>query len=81
MSECICNMINGKTCSVPLNILSSVVGPQRIILFFVGGGGGGVGNIKGADQPAHPRSLISSFVIRSLESIISKLATSEISLF
>ena len=81
--ECICIMINGKTCSVPLNILSSVVGPQRIILFFLGGGGGvgGVGNIKGADQPAHPRSLISAFVIRSLKSIISKLATSEILLF
>ena len=35
-------------------------------------------NIKGADQPAHPRSLISAFVIRLLESIISKLATGEI---
>ena len=35
----------------------------------------------GADQPAHPRSLISAFVIRLLESIISRLATSEISLF
>ena len=28
---------------------------------------------RGADQPAHPRSLISAFVIRCLESIISKL--------
>ena len=35
----------------------------------------------GADQPAHPRSLISAFVIRVLESAISKLATSEISTF
>ena len=35
-------------------------------------------NNKGADQPGHPRSLISAFVIRVLESIISKLATSEI---
>ena len=31
-------------------------------------------NNKGADQPAHPRSLISDFVIHLLESIISKLA-------
>ena len=31
----------------------------------------------GADQPAHPRSLISAFVIRFLESIICKLATGE----
>ena len=40
-----------------------------------------VANNTGADQPAHPRSLISTFVIRFLESIISRLATSEISNF
>ena len=40
-----------------------------------GGGGGGVANYKGADQPAHSRSLISAFVIRILESIISRHAT------
>ena len=38
-------------------------------------------NNKGADQPAHPRSLISVFVIRLFESIISGHATSKISLF
>ena len=38
-------------------------------------------NDTGADQPAHPRSLISAFVIRFLESIICKLATDEISIF
>ena len=32
-------------------------------------------NNKDADQPARPRSLISAFVIRLLESIISRLAT------
>ena len=36
---------------------------------------------KGADQPAHPRRLISTFAFRFLESIISKLATGEISIF
>ena len=36
---------------------------------------------KGADQPAHPRRLISAFFIRFLESIISKLASHEISIF
>ena len=41
----------------------------------------GVANNTGADQPAHPRSLISAFVIRFWESIISRLATSEISNF
>ena len=34
-----------------------------------------------ADQPAHPRSLISALVIRILESIICKLATGDISIF
>ena len=38
-------------------------------------------NNKGGDQPAYQHSLISTFVIHLLESIISKLATSEISLF
>ena len=37
-------------------------------------------NNKGADQPAHPRSLISPFVVHSLESI-SKLTASEIPIF
>ena len=37
-------------------------------------------NNTGADQPAHPRSLISAFVICFLESIISKLAPGEISI-
>ena len=41
----------------------------------------GFANNTGADQPAHPRSLISAFVIRFLESIICKLATGEISTF
>ena len=34
-------------------------------------------NNKGADQPAHPRSLISRFVVRCLDSIISILAKSK----
>ena len=38
-------------------------------------------NNKGADQPAHPRRLISAFVIRFWESIISKLAIAEITIF
>ena len=41
----------------------------------------GFANNTGADQPAHPHRLISAFVIRFLESIICKLATSEISNF
>ena len=38
----------------------------------------GLANNKEADQHAHPRNLISAFVIPFLESIISKLATGEI---
>ena len=38
-------------------------------------------NNKGADQPAHPRSLISTYVICFFESVISKKITSEISIF
>ena len=36
-------------------------------------------NNKGADQPAHPRSLISAFVVRCLDSIISPNSIAEIS--
>ena len=36
-------------------------------------------NNKGADQPAHPRSLISTFVVRYLDGIIPITAKSEIS--
>ena len=36
---------------------------------------------KGADQPVHQRSLICAFIIRLMESIISRLATSKISIF
>ena len=36
---------------------------------------------KGADQPAHPRRLISTFVICFFESIICTLNTGEISIF
>ena len=36
-------------------------------------------NNKGADQPAHPRSLISAFVVRCLYSIIPLVSISDIS--
>ena len=36
-------------------------------------------NNKGADQPAHPRSLISTFVVRCLDSIMPLVPISEIS--
>ena len=41
----------------------------------------GFANNKCTDQPAHPRSLISAFVIRLLESIIPRLVTIQNSIF
>ena len=38
-------------------------------------------NNKGADQSEHPHSLIRAFVICFLDNIISKLATTKISIF
>ena len=35
-------------------------------------------NNKGADQPVHPHSLISTFVVRCLDSVILLLAIAEI---
>ena len=38
-------------------------------------------NNKGADQPAHPHSLISTFIVRCLDSIICILGLSKVSRF
>ena len=38
-------------------------------------------NNKGADQTAHPRSLISTFLVRCLDSMICILAISKVSRF
>ena len=49
-----------------INSLPTIYGPRSEKTCL-----SGFANNKGADQPAHPRSLISTFVIRLLESIIS----------
>ena len=36
-------------------------------------------NNKGADQPVHPPSLISTFVVRNLDNMVSTLAKAKIS--
>ena len=36
-------------------------------------------NNKGADQPAHPRSLISAFIVLSLDSVMSLVSVTKIS--
>ena len=57
-------------------MIMSLYGPCREKTCF-----GGFVNNKGADQPAHPRSLIIDFIIRLFESTISRLAMSKISNF
>ena len=57
-------------------LICLIFGPQREKTCLRG-----VVNNTGADKPAHPRSLISAFVICFLESTICKLATGEISIF
>ena len=67
---------NGKPLKLNLEIHVLLYGPGRektCLRWFA--------NNKGADQPVHPRSLISAFVIHVLKSPISKLAISEISIF
>ena len=94
-SVCLCNKnaCNDKMCkTVELSIHQTVsiinvmviefvsvaiyIGPRRNKTCLRG-----FANNKGADQSAHPRRLISAFVIHLLECIISKLASSEISIF
>ena len=57
-------------------IFSSVIGPRRekTCLRWCA-------KNKGADQPAHTRSLISAFVIRLLKSMKSTLATNKFLVF
>ena len=57
-------------------ICTIIIGPQRensCLPVFASN--------TGADQPAHPRSLLSAFVIRFLENTIFNLATRQISIF
>ena len=42
-------------------------------------GGISYANNKGADQPAHPRSLISAFVVHCLNSVMSLVSATKIS--
>ena len=66
-------MLQGEHSTI---LLTFIIGPRREKTCLRG-----FANNKGADQPALPRSLISTFVIRLLKSTIPRLATSEISMF
>ena len=66
--------INHANYSAPLSFATEIIIIRKKVSF------GGENN-KGADQPAHLRSLISAFVICLMKSIIYRLAPSQISLF
>ena len=63
----------GLKTAIQKGIHARIFGPRRCLWMFA--------KNTGEDQPAHPRRLISAFVIRFVESIISKLATSKMSIF
>ena len=67
-------MLIGSFCAYA--IVSISYGPRREKTSLRG-----FANNTGADQPGHPRRLISAFVISLSRSIISRLAMSEISIF
>ena len=75
MHECVC-VGGGGSVLVVLAALSSLVWASSRENLSLGGC-----KNKGADQPTHPRNLISAFIIGLLESIISRLAAGEISYF
>ena len=59
---------------------------HELVLYITGPGHAKIclmpyANNKGADQPAHPRSLISTFAVRCLDSMICILALSNVSRF
>ena len=71
-----------------LQVSEKLISFTVCVSFFVGNNwaltrehlSSGFANNTGTDQPAHPRSLISAFVIHYLESSICKLVTCEISI-
>ena len=67
---------DNTVCDTFNNLYGLIFGPQREKTCLRG-----FANNTGSDQPAHARSLISTFLFGFLESIICKLATDEISIF
>ena len=62
ISDCVYSAYNLACSSISMNIFE--LGHEKMCLMSYA-------NNNGADQPAHPRSLISTFVVRCLRSIIS----------
>ena len=70
------HLLFSKSTHIERSVVDLLSGPRREKTCLQG-----FANNEGADQPAHPRSLINAFVIRYLQSTICELATSEISFF
>ena len=65
---------NSKVRQIFVRLISLINGPGHAKMCFIP-----YTNNKSADQPAHPRSLISTFVVRCLDSMICILAISKVS--
>ena len=65
------NISRPKRCFVLIFMVTGVPGHAKMCLMTYA-------NNKGANQPAHPRSLISTFVVRCLDSMICILALSKV---
>ena len=65
-------MLLVHTWHIPFKCLTCEPGHEKTCLMSYA-------NNKGADRPAHPRSLISAFVVRCLDSIISLDSIAEMS--
>ena len=70
VTDCLADETNNKVHNVRNRVQNRLVTEYR-----------GFASHKGAEQPALPCSLISTFVIHLLKSTIPRLATSEISMF
>ena len=71
--------LNVTRCDVHLQVItgcSDINGPGHAKMCFMA-----YANNKGADQPAHPRSLIRTYVVRRLDSMNCLLALSKVSRF
>ena len=65
------NQQKSQKCAKPCPLTLYELGHEKMCLMSYA-------NNKGADQPAHPRSLISAFVVRCLDSVMSVVSVTKI---
>ena len=69
----ICEFNPHRSRNIYMDYVSTVVEKDKVSLLHA--------NNKGTDQPVHLCSLVSTYVLNSLDSIISKLASYKVSIF